>query len=349
MLNTIRVTDRPDIPSGLTVNVAAQYRLELQQLNSRRIAVLADLGLGYNPKRFVAGTGRVRVYPPGYRHGDRRIAPQDVTALLYHTSKVVLTGASNEYMARDSAWAQTFMLHRRLGVPVKMSAFRIENIVCNFFLGYEVDLAKFKESEGSLVDYNPQCFPAAIYSLNKRFTVLVNYTGKLIITGSRDRNASIKYYGALYEKLLPFKTDNADIPCCAQDNSIHEMAKIYRQLQQSFYSEEDLTAIERHDPSFGIGDLHRNLASAIGMDPALDQRALTYRASTRKCDAQEQLAERVAPIDNIHLRTIRFRKTAPPSSKRKRGTVILDHEPAPKKLPKRAKKYTCDMPALTQM
>lgn len=348
MLNTIRVKDRADIPSGLTVNVAAQYRLELQRLNSRRIAVLADLGIGYNPKRFVAGTGRVRVYPPGYRHGDRRIVPQDVTALLYHTSKVVLTGASNEYMARNSAWAQAFMLHRRLGIPVRMSAFRIENIVCNFFLGYEVDLAKFKQDEGSLVKYEPENFPAAIYSPNKRFTVLVNYTGKLIITGSRDRSASIEYYGIFYDKLLPYKTTSPDAPRKMKESSYHEMAEIYRELQQRFYSEEDLDAIDKHDPSFGIGALRTDLARSLGMDPALDQRSLTY--STPLANAPNDSAStdgKLASIDNVNLRTIRFKKSAARPAKRKRGTVLLDKERAMPPTTKRTKTYTCDMPPLS--
>lgn len=210
-LNDLRPNDRPECPGGRTVNVAAQMTLGLEKLNMRGLVMGKDLGLGQNQKRFVASMVRIRISPPHW--GDEeKPPPQDVTALVYHTSNVVLTGASNEYMARNAAWMLTLML-RREGIPARMHNFQIENIVTKFKLGFQVDLHAFSRDMGLLVAYDPDTFPAAIYrsdggaGRNHKLTVLVNYTGSLVITGSKDRNDSVRHYVEVRDILVRYRID----------------------------------------------------------------------------------------------------------------------------------------------
>lgn len=308
MLNILNVPKRPDIPTGLSVNVTAQFRLNLDKINITRLAVMADLGLGYNPKRFVASPGRIRVYLPTTRDGFKNEPEhQDVTALLYHTSRVVLTGASNEFVARNSAHLMTFMLHQRLQFPVTMNSFRVENVVSNFFLGYELNLNKFASDEGDLVHYEPDVFPAAIYRAWVGRTVLINRTGKLIITGARDRDESIGYYHKLYDKLLHYREESGVLAIQNGSGSALEvsniftagkhgvvsryqnmigsenrfqpsdrdkMLSVYNVLRESFFSEVDIDKVDELDESFGISELRQNITQCLGMDPGLDRRKM---------------------------------------------------------------------------
>ncbi len=230
MLEDIVTIDRPDYPGGRTVNVAAQFTLcthargsklnpdssngggggsNKKFLNMQKIGLMRDMGFGSNQKRFTASLCRIRVYPPHFGDGPCA-SPQDVTALVYHTGNVVLTGASNVQMANAAAWNLTYYFSKH-GIPVQMRNFKVENIVAKFHTGFYVDLAAFKRARGILVKYNPDQFPAAIYKGyrddGKKFKILVYNTGSLVITGLRTREEAMERYIALCDLLKQYKLD----------------------------------------------------------------------------------------------------------------------------------------------
>lgn len=142
------------------MNVTAQFNLGLDYLNIKYLVYLKNLGLGQNLKKFVAGLVRIRVYPPHW-WSEGHPVPQDVAVLLFHTGKVMLPGASNEYMARTAAWHLVYML-RAQGIPARMTNFRIETIVASFKLGFQLDVFKFASKLGILVRRDTR-FSADIY------------------------------------------------------------------------------------------------------------------------------------------------------------------------------------------
>jgi TATA-box binding protein (TBP) (component of TFIID and TFIIIB) len=209
MYDDLIPADRPEYPGGRTVNIAAMFTLGDGDFNMRKIGLMADMGFGSNHKRFTASLCRVRVYPPHL--GDRpRPSPQDVTALVYHTGNVVLTGASNVLMANMAAWNLALHFNKN-GIPAGMHNFQVENIVAKFHAGFYVDLVSFAEDKGVLVEYDPDNFPAAIYCgfspSGAKFTILVYNTGSLVITGSRTREEAIERYVMLCDLLQDYKLD----------------------------------------------------------------------------------------------------------------------------------------------
>lgn len=210
-MSALNILHSPNDPEGLgdklpgrTVNVSCQIASGLAWLNMHYIAALGQIGLQYNPGCFVAGMLRMRVEPPPIKGVKAPI--QVVTALIYHTSKIMLTGASNAYVARSAAWMFMRLLNTRVDIPAIVYNFRIENIVCNYYLKFKVDLTAFSISEGKMMcSYVPKRFPAAIYRFGEKFAALVNRTGRIIITGSRDREKTALNYDILYEKLCRFR------------------------------------------------------------------------------------------------------------------------------------------------
>jgi TATA-box binding protein (TBP) (component of TFIID and TFIIIB) len=274
MLNILKPADRPECPGGRTVNVAAQFTLGLKKLNMKALVLGKDLGLGQNQKKFVASLVRIRNYPPHWwSESETHPNPQDVTALVYHTANVVLTGASNEFMARTAAWLLVHML-RGADLPVRMINFQIENIVAQFRLGFQVNLVDFARDYGAMVDYDPSVFPAAIYrgelesDREQKFTVLVNYTGSLVITGSRDRADSLRHYVNLYDMLLKYKVD-AYLGSQTQDSTFphQDSERVRRALQfltSTFKDAEELHAV---DKIMGLGlDLGEIPKKVSGLD-----------------------------------------------------------------------------------
>lgn len=223
--------DHPDYPGGRTVNVAAQFTLcstaktmkvvnskgkmvtppggAKKFLNMQKIGLMKDMGFGSNPKRFTASLCRIRVYPPHFGN-TTSVSPQDVTALVYHTGNVVLTGASNVKMANLAAWNLTWYFADN-GIPVQMRTFKVENIVAKFHTGFYVDLDAFAQDRGLLVEYEPEKFPAAIYKGlrddGKEYKILVYKTGSLVITGLRTRDEAAQRYIALCDKLTEYKLE----------------------------------------------------------------------------------------------------------------------------------------------
>lgn len=213
LLKTLKLDDLPDAPGGTIVNVAGLMNLGLKELNLRSLVLLFGMGLCHSKKRFPAAIGRIRTSAPTFTpHKD---VPQDVTALIFNTSNVILTGAPNEYVARTGAWLLIYML-RKEGIPARMLNFEVENIASKFSLGFKVDLDKFFEHLGAaLVTYVPELFPAALYCENKQkkkkkkhLTVLVNYTGSLVITGAQNRQDLLDQYRKIYLIAMQFRVDD---------------------------------------------------------------------------------------------------------------------------------------------
>jgi TATA-box binding protein (TBP) (component of TFIID and TFIIIB) len=274
-LNILHSTDDPDglgdkLP-GRTVNVSCQIASGLAWLNMHYIAALGQIGLQYNPGCFVAGMLRMLVQPPPIN--GVKSPMQVVTALIYHTSKIMLTGASNPYVARSAAWEFMRLMNTRVGItPAIVYNFRIENIVCNFYLKFKVCLTAFAESEGKgLCSYNAKKFPAAIYRFGLKYAALVNSTGRIIITGSRDRANIAQKYDMLYKKLeqfrIPDTIEGSDDTTVAlhkrqaasthmddRETSYMIMNKQVTMLFKSF-DEYELEKIDEDAPEFGIKKL----------------------------------------------------------------------------------------------
>lgn len=201
----------PPVPGGLPgrmVNVAAHTNItrpdkfvNVANLNVGYLATLGDIGMKYNKAQFGAGQVCIRIQP---RTADGEPVPQVVTVLVFESGKLIFTGGENEYVTLSGAHQFAMLLGDVLRRPIAIGFFSVNNIVFNYFLQFQVGLREFSDAEGVMCKYVPDDFPAIIYRFSDKFAALINYTGRVIITGSRSRELTAQAYGTLYRKLLPY-------------------------------------------------------------------------------------------------------------------------------------------------
>lgn len=238
VLNYVIIDDLPGKRIvGSIVNIAAYFHIGLIGVDIEAIAGLDGLA-AYNKKLFGAGTVRVFLNLPfNFYTGDFgkdmelilhtngigsmeefsnllscpkiKYPAQNLTGLLFDSGRIVLIGASNEYLARYGASLITYMLQKYRGIPAKFSNFRIVNIVTTFSLGFSINLDLFASEEGSLVSYKPHLFPAVMIPCpNNKMTLLVNDTGNCILTGSRDRQVLKEFFKEQYPIITKYRKNS---------------------------------------------------------------------------------------------------------------------------------------------
>ncbi len=318
--------ENAEMPPGRMVNVAAhgsitllrtfgpsQYQdleqvLELREttktvqpqvyLNVQRMAVLGGIGMELNVVRFGAGQVRIEIEVPQALASTAPPVTQVVTVLVFDSGKLIFTGGENEFVTQLAAWQFVHMLARRFRIPVTLSCFRINNIVFNYFLNFRVDLRRFQTSEGILCEYNPIKFPAVVYKFGEKFKALVNYTGRVIITGARDRETVGEAYVRLYRKLHKFRT--ADGPPALtgpagstalvpvgharqtpyptteeQSDSFMRMNQQLAVMVQSF-TQTEVEAIDDTAPEMRLGPYMRECALELATARAKRMRSVTH-------------------------------------------------------------------------
>jgi TATA-box binding protein (TBP) (component of TFIID and TFIIIB) len=253
--NVLKYIEIMDIPGtrlvGTIVNVAAHFHLGLAGID---VEAVAAYGLAtFNRCKFGAGTVRILMDLPAEQYSgnydrdvemliqksgirstreyDRRVkfsqenpripVPslkyplQNITALLFDSAQVVLTGAPDEYTARYGAALIARMLCKYMKIPARIADFRACNIVITFSLGFQVDLERFAREEGGSVDYEPSLFPAVIIKSPNHvdiLTMLINFTGIIILTGSSCRRALRSFFTQSYHIISKYKKGANDHP-----------------------------------------------------------------------------------------------------------------------------------------
>lgn len=181
----------PGVPNHATiVNVVSTYNLGKITLNLRKLAICRrDVPVKFNPMRFAAATINLT------NEDDK------TTALIFGSGNMVHTGAKTEEEARLHAHTLVRFLNLFLGIPARVTDFKITNIVCDFKLGFEVDLSSIKRELGTRAKYNPIKFPACrVLSIDDPKEVgLVYFSGGTVLTGLKNRGGVNKLHKSIYD------------------------------------------------------------------------------------------------------------------------------------------------------
>lgn len=154
-------------------------------LDLREIALKAK-NAEYNPSRFAAVIMRIK--------------EPKTTALIFSSGKMVCTGARNEEESRLAS--RTFAkIILKLGFPVKFSEFKIQNIVASCDVKFPIRLEGLASSYLNFCSYEPEMFPGVIFRMldPAKIVLLIFVSGKIVITGSKNREDIYK----TYQKILP--------------------------------------------------------------------------------------------------------------------------------------------------
>ncbi|XP_059330330.1 TATA box-binding protein-like 2 [Ammospiza nelsoni] len=166
-----------------TVNLACKLDLKNIALHARNAE--------YNPKRFAAVIMRIR-------------QPR-TTALIFSSGKMVCTGAKSEEQSRLAARKYARVV-QKLGFPAKFLDFKIQNMVGSCDVRFPIRLESLVLTHQQFSSYEPELFPGLVYRMVKpRIVLLIFVSGKVVLTGAKDRSEIYEAFENIYPILRGFK------------------------------------------------------------------------------------------------------------------------------------------------
>lgn len=179
-------------PSGIVPklqNLVATVNMDCK-LDLHKIALTAR-NAEYNPKRFSAVI--LRIHEP------------KTTALIFHSGKMVVTGAKSEADARTSAKKYARIV-QKLGFKVNFKDFKIQNIVGSCDVKFPIRLEGISLSHSHFSNYEPELFPGLIYRMRSpKIVLLIFVSGKVVLTGAKSRKEIYTAFEAIYPVLNEFR------------------------------------------------------------------------------------------------------------------------------------------------
>ncbi|KAI3884832.1 hypothetical protein MKX03_009922 [Papaver bracteatum] len=188
----MELIDHTDHPSGLVPriqNIVSTVDLDCK-LDLKEIALKAR-NAEYNPKRFSAVIMRLK--------------DPKTTGLIFHSGKVVCTGAKTEEQSKLAARKYARIV-QKLGFPAKFKDFKIQNIVTSCDVNFVIRLEAFQYSNGARFSkYEPELFPGMVYRMKKpKVTMLIFVSGKVVITGAKNKGEAYTAFENIYPLLRQF-------------------------------------------------------------------------------------------------------------------------------------------------
>jgi transcription initiation factor TFIID TATA-box-binding protein len=204
----INTTPNPLFPEGITPklqNIVSTANLKCE-LDLREIALQAK-NAEYNPKRFAAVIMRIR--------------EPKTTALIFASGKMVCTGARSEEDSKKAA-RQYAKIINKLGFPVKFTEFKIQNIVGSCDVQFPIRLEGLANAHSRFCSYEPEMFPGLIYRMNKpKIVLLIFVSGKIVLTGAKERNDIFLAFQTIYPTLLSYKKKKETTGNASTEMSVH--------------------------------------------------------------------------------------------------------------------------------
>ena len=197
------------IPPYQLQNVVSTFSLGVTGLNLRYIALKFGFA-EFNPQTFAAATLRCR-------------NPR-TTALAFASGNMVCTGGRSELESRYAS-RKYVRIFQQVGIPVCFSKFKIQNIVASANVGFTLKLQAISDDYGPYVTYEPDLFPGLIFrSINPKLVFLCFRSGKVVITGAKNKQQIDKTYNSLFcNILIKYKdADNSTISSSAYRNEIKQ-------------------------------------------------------------------------------------------------------------------------------
>ena len=167
-------------------------------LNLREIALQAK-NAEYNPRRFSAVIMKIK--------------EPKTTALIFSSGRIVCLGAKTEEDSKK-ACKKFGKIIKSLGYPAVFKEFKIENIVGSVDVKFNISLMKlylhivknFNSGIKRYIVYFPEVFPGLIYRMiEPKIVLLVFNSGKMVLTGGKNRNEIYDGFKKIYPLLNMFK------------------------------------------------------------------------------------------------------------------------------------------------
>jgi transcription initiation factor TFIID TATA-box-binding protein len=137
-----------------------------------------------------------------------RLKRPKTATLIFHSGKMVCTGARSEKEARRAIMKVVKEMKNGGIIILRKPDVKIQNIVASGSLGGKIDLEQAVGALGKTM-YEPEQFPGLIHRMDEpRVVILLFATGKLVCTGAKSEqdvhDAVHKLHASLEEKNLIF-------------------------------------------------------------------------------------------------------------------------------------------------
>uniref|UniRef100_A0A7S2RYZ5 TATA-box-binding protein n=1 Tax=Mucochytrium quahogii TaxID=96639 RepID=A0A7S2RYZ5_9STRA len=146
----------------------------------------------YNPQRFSAVVLRIR--------------QPKTTALIFSSGKIVVTGAKSVNDCKIAARKFGVIIRKVGSKDAKSSDIKIQNIVCSCDCRFAIRLEALALAHGKFSSFEPELFPGLIYRMvNPKIVLLIFVSGKVVLTGAKDQDATYEAFNKIYPVLLEYK------------------------------------------------------------------------------------------------------------------------------------------------
>uniref|UniRef100_A0A8C0Z927 TATA-box binding protein like 2 n=1 Tax=Cyanistes caeruleus TaxID=156563 RepID=A0A8C0Z927_CYACU len=126
-------------------------------------------------------------------------------ALIFSSGKMVCTGAKSEEQSRLAARKYARVV-QKLGFPAKFLDFKIQNMVGSCDVRFPIRLEGLVLTHQQFSSYEPELFPGLVYRMVKpRIVLLIFVSGKVVLTGAKDRSELYEAFENIYPILRGFR------------------------------------------------------------------------------------------------------------------------------------------------
>ncbi|EOX92456.1 hypothetical protein QUC31_003650 [Theobroma cacao] len=189
-----QVSDPSGRPTPMLQNVVSTVNLNCT-LNLKAIALHAR-NAEYNPRRFAAVVMRIK--------------EPKTTALIFSSGKIVCTGAKTVQQSQLAARKYARIVEK-LGFHVNFKHFKIQNLVASCNVLVPISLIRLACHHYEHATYEPELFPGLIYRMRRpKITMLIFPSGKLIITGAKEKVEIDTAFENIYPVLMSFRINKKD-------------------------------------------------------------------------------------------------------------------------------------------
>ena len=134
-----------------------------------------------------------------------RIREPKTTALIFASGKVVVTGAKTEEYAKLAS-RKFARIVQKLGFEARFLDFKVQNIVASCDARFPIRLEGLANQHAQFSSYEPELFPGLIFRMGTpKVVLLIFVSGKVVLTGAKDRESIYTAFEKIYPLLLQFK------------------------------------------------------------------------------------------------------------------------------------------------
>lgn len=207
------VVDRTRHASGIIPtlqNIVATVNLGCK-LDLKSIAMRAR-NAEYNPRRFAAVILRIR--------------DPKTTALVFHSGKMVLTGAKSEDLARLAARKYARIIQKLGFSEIRFMDFMIQNMVGSCDVKFPIRLEGLADDHEDFSSYEPELFPGLIYRMvTPKIVLLIFVSGKVVLTGAKSRDQIYEAFEYIYPVLTEHRKEAVAYNTAAQAQHLVAVAQ----------------------------------------------------------------------------------------------------------------------------